>query len=443
MATRIDTLELRNYRRFDHIKIVFDPHLTVLTAENGGGKTALLEGAVAAIVYFVDKLCGAAPEGFERTDVRLQLAPGGEVLRTFPTTLVASGNFADRECAWERTLSTTKGKTSVAGATPLRAAAESLRTKLEDWAESTGERPLLPLIAYYGTLRTVSPRRRTRRRDVLSRLNDPTGAYDNCLSPHSDIFEFELWLEAMTREQQQEQATGIPSRHRPAEALAALNKAVQAVLRPTGWSAVGWDFVADAVVATHPRLGRMPMSLLSDGVLNMIAMVADLAHRASRLNRQLGEDACVKAEGIVLIDEVDMHLHPVWQQQIVGTLREAFPLVQFIVTTHSPQVLSTVRAHEIRIIQEDGTIATPTSQTRGVESARLLSELMGVDPIPSVPEAELLANYQGLIEQGEGRSNEALSLREKLVVHFGERHAVLRDCDTMQRFQDAKRKRTA
>lgn len=58
----------------------------------------------------------------------------------------------------------------------------------------------------------------------------------------------------------------------------------------------------------------------------------------------MNKDAPQQTEGIVLIDEVDVHLHPKWQQTILSQLRDAFPCIQFIVTTHSPQVLSTVAA---------------------------------------------------------------------------------------------------
>ena len=64
-------------------------------------------------------------------------------------------------------------------------------------------------------------------------------------------------------------------------------------------------------------------------------------------------NVCKETEGIVLIDEVDLHLHPTWQQRIIGDLKEIFPKVQFIVTTHAPAVISTVKS-EIIILLNDG-----------------------------------------------------------------------------------------
>ena len=92
----------------------------------------------------------------------------------------------------------------------------------------------------------------------------------------------------------------------------------------------------------HPEYGRLPLSSLSDGVRNMIALIADIAHRCARLNPHLSEEAARQTPGVLLIDEVDMHLHPRWQQLVVDLLRKAFPSLQIILSTHSPHVLSTV-----------------------------------------------------------------------------------------------------
>ena len=86
---------------------------------------------------------------------------------------------------------------------------------------------------------------------------------------------------------------------------------------------------------------------LSDGFRSILSMVADLAYRMVRLNPQLGAQAVVATPGVVLIDEIDMHLHPLWQQTVLLDMQRAFPKVQFIVTTHSPQVLSSVPAESV------------------------------------------------------------------------------------------------
>src|SRR5262249_37770750 len=163
---------------------------------------------------------------------------------------------------------------------------------------------------------------------------------------------------------------------------------------PTGWGNIDWDQDQGCVVAEHGSHGRLPLVALSSGVRNMVALTADLAHRCARLNPALGEDAARDTPGVVLIDEVDLHLHPTWQQKVVALFQNAFPRIQLIVSTHSPQVLSTVNVDSIRLIKlrdGHGQVETPQFQTKGVESADVLAAIMGVDPIPTVEEAKWLS----------------------------------------------------
>ena len=93
--------------------------------------------------------------------------------------------------------------------------------------------------------------------------------------------------------------------------------------------------------------GRLtPFYHLSDGYRNTLAMAADIAVRAATLNPALSSLAMEETPGVVLIDEIDLHLHPKWQRQIVEDLRGAFPKIQFVATTHSPFIIQSLRAIE-------------------------------------------------------------------------------------------------
>lgn len=96
---------------------------------------------------------------------------------------------------------------------------------------------------------------------------------------------------------------------------------------------------------------RIPVNQLSDGYKSTISLVADIAYRMAVLNPQLLEDVCEETDGIVLIDEVDLHLHPEWQQRILADLMAIFPKVQFIVTTHAVPVISSAKSENLRILK--------------------------------------------------------------------------------------------
>lgn len=189
--------------------------------------------------------------------------------------------------------------------------------------------------------------------------------------------------------------------------------------------------------------------MLSDGIRSMLTLVADIAFRTVKLNPNLGPFAATHTHGIVLIDEVDMHLHPAWQQTVLSSLCEAFPRVQFIVTTHSPQVLTSVESASIRAIEADVDSETGQRQfivksgfpqTKGVASSDLLTQIMGVSPVPDIPEARMVSEYHALIQQNLHDTDEGIELRTKLIAHFSENHPVIRECDRMIRLQGFKLK---
>lgn len=155
-------------------------------------------------------------------------------------------------------------------------------------------------------------------------------------------------------------------------ALRAVQGAVRRCLEPTGWTDVRYSAVRDQLECRHEVHGTLPVAGLSDGIRTMIGMVADIAFRAAQLNPHFGEHACAHSPGVVCIDEVDMHLHPTWQQVVLHALAEAFPLMQFVVTTHSPQVVSTVHRDNVRVLPSLDRVQSPIS--RATANGHLSSE---------------------------------------------------------------------
>lgn len=444
--TYLKTLRLRNFRHFDEVAMEFHPNLTVLVAKNGGGKTALLDATAVSIQYFVDTIRAASTShGFSNSDVRLARREGVMVSMT-PTALESSAVIDGRRVTWRRELASVGGRTTRVEAEELADRAKRLLDALRDFADRRTEvRPTLPVIGYYGTGRLWSTHKLTEnKKKAAEELALTTGAYLDCLSPSSSFSAFNAWFDRVVREAQVEQSTGTPSPHRPQELLAAVRGAVDVVLQPVGWHTLDWDFITDELVASHAAWGRLPVSLLSDGVRNLLALVADIAHRAARLNPHLGNEAAPQTPGIVLIDEVDMHLHPEWQQVVIGSLREAFPRVQFIVTTHSPQVLSTVPRECIRILEQTPEggweVRIPEEQTEGVASALVMAAVMGVDGTPDNEHVRRLREYGSLIADGQGAREDARALRGVLDQHFGAQSAVMLECDRVIRLEEMKRK---
>ena len=153
---------------------------------------------------------------------------------------------------------------------------------------------------------------------------------------------------------------------------------------------------------------------LSDGERGVLSLVLDLARRLSQANPSL-DDPLNEGHAVVLIDEIDLHLHPKWQRQIVHNLAAAFPRCQFIATTHSPQIIGEVEHDRIQIIA-NGKVSSPT-HSFGVDSSRVLEEIMKADPRTQKIEALLSQVSQ---EVGKQRYERARELLAQLVDQLGE-----------------------
>lgn len=155
---------------------------------------------------------------------------------------------------------------------------------------------------------------------------------------------------------------------------------------------------------------------LSDGEKCLLAMVGDLARRLAIANPGLSEP--LQGCGVVLIDEIELHLHPKWQREIIPALTRTFPNCQFIVTTHSPQVISHVKPEGIYILEktDNGVIAKRPESSFGRDSNRILEDLMDVPERPQKIKTSLLELFR-LIDAG--NLEDARKLRQELAAEIG------------------------
>ena len=118
---------------------------------------------------------------------------------------------------------------------------------------------------------------------------------------------------------------------------------------------------------------------LSDGYRNLVALVMDFARRLAQAHPNW--ESPLEAPGILLIDEIELHLHPQWQQKIIPSLRAVFPKTQLLVTTHSPQVLTTVKRENISILKQHLLYAA-SIHTYGADNTRVMREVMETESRP-------------------------------------------------------------
>ena len=440
----LQKLRLRDYRCFESLDIDFHHQLTVLVATNGSGKTSILDAIAVAFGPYIGAFDEAVGKHFEPSDIRLtqirqtatnemEYAPKGVSLEAtgfIPGSLIDSLGNDHAPSTWQRSLtSPTKAKTTIKDAKDLI----DYGKRMQESVRTPGNDVLLPLIAYYGTSR-LWQQKKQKKEPWAKRIQrtSRTIGYTDCLDPASKYKTFVEWFRYWSvnaKDMQLREQSDTPAYKEFASYIASVKNAVSACLIPAGWKEIEYSFKLDTLVAHHDQHGELPVELLSDGIRNMIGMVADIAFRATKLNGQLGAQAAAQTPGIVLIDEVDMHLHPEWQQVVLQSLTQAFPTVQFIVTTHSPQVLSTVKRENIRVIGPDSSgkviAAPPLAMTYGEPSGDVLHSVMMVDPQPPVSEKADLQHLTEWVDQGNYQSDQAKQLMQSLITTLGEQHPQL------------------
>lgn len=426
----IERLQLWDYRCFDSIDIDFHPRLTVIIASNGAGKTSILDAIAVAFGPYVgafDEGVGAhfGPEDIRLSRVRrtssseMEFAPKGVHLMAtgyISGSMIASLADDQVSTTWRRSLAgPVKAKTTIKDAKELinygKRQQEAVRTKDND--------TLLPLLAYYGTGRLWQQKKLT---DAKLPRTSRTIGYADCLDPASSYKSFVAWFRYWNLNAKEAQLKSHEQGKDPTPTefdgyIRAVSDAVNLCLASAGWKDISYSFSRDALVAHHDVHGELPVEMLSDGIRNMIGMVADIAFRATKLNPQLGSAAARETPGVVLIDEVDMHLHPEWQQVVLQNLTEAFPALQFIVTTHSPQVLTTVARDNIRNIELDDSgyhARIPDFSPLAHESGDALAKVMGTHREPQLPLQETVHQFEQLVRAGQEQSADAQKLKAKL-----------------------------
>lgn len=430
-SLNIQKLSLRDYRCFEAIDIEFDKQLTVLVASNGVGKTSILDAIAVAFGPYIGAFDEGVGSGFAASDIRRirvrETASNEMEYAAKGVSLEATGCVPEHSLTaaagsgikvWQRSLAgPIKAKTTIKDAKGLidygKRQQLAVRTPNSD--------VILPLLAYYGTGRLWHFIKETDSKTV-SRSSRTTG-YTDCLNPASSYKIFVAWFKYWSTNAFKGRITASDAGrvYEPTEFdhfIASVSGAVNTCLAPAGWTNISYSLAREELVAHHEQHGELPVALLSDGIRNMIGMVADIAFRATKLNPELGAMAAQKTPGVVLIDEVDMHLHPEWQQVVLQSLLAAFPCVQFIVTTHSPQVLSTVRRENIRILRQTETgheAVMPEFSPLAHESGDALARVMSTPKQP--PLDELLATVQEFeqrVRVGQEASEEAKTLRQTL-----------------------------
>lgn len=359
----INQIHLKNFRCYEDVEIEFHPRFNIFVGINGTGKSSALEAlriAIGSLFLGVDKYKDKiASPGISQDDVRLS-----RLEQQYPVVISSKGMIEDFsadgasrtvEIEWERSLTTKGGATRSANAKEIKEASVRMQEAIRKHKGIHN----IPLVAYYSTDRFKKEKKDVGVEPDGSRLR----GYYNALDPLTNIkFFLDLYYTETLSALQHDT---------PSVILQAVNEAVKKCI---DCDDLMFDIKRqELLLIQHDTHQGMPLHLLSDGVRSMLALVMEMAFRCYLLNPHLGKEAALLTSGVVLIDEIDLHLHPAWQKRVVKDLQTAFPRIQFVVTTHAPLVIGSLRDGKIFTIKDNQVYDFPL-QT-GMDANYILNEM--------------------------------------------------------------------
>lgn len=423
----IEKLEITNFKAFEHLEITLNPHFNLLVGKNGTGKTSILEATAVALGILHVSHITFGWRRIEPYEIHRKATPIGvdtensdaNSIRMVPAEsaqIKAEGAIDGQKLTWTRQIPLGGRRTSNKDA---RKAVEVVKSMLSSASEPNATN-VLPVVAYFGAERlgkvAIMP-------STIAR--NPSGgrnrmdAYAFCLHGsvrQNQVYEWLVWNQA-TKGSNQEKP-----QHR------AVIEAIKKCL--PGWK----DFYIeegsrDVIIILGEQ--RIPYTCLSAGQRLLLSMAADIAIRAETLNPHLGERTVLDTPGIVLIDEIENHLHPAWQRKVVASLQEAFPSIQFVCTSHSPQVFGELLPENILVCDRESGAWHHPLRSLGLDSSRVLEEEMGALERNEV-EKKRLSDLSNEIEKE--NFPEANRLLEEVASQLGENDPEVTRAKTLMTF---------
>lgn len=337
----IQKVKIENFRAINELDLVFDSKFNLIIGDNGVGKTSVLEAIAIGLGGLISGLEEVKTVNFKKDDIRRvgeKLGDGSYNIHYEAPISVTFQLDMDQE---------------VITFSRIRKGLKSSRTSLSPHKINTiiplkakDSNHILPLISYQSAGRMWIQKREQWENVFKSDFSRAIG-YLNCLDSESNMKLFTNWCKKM--EQISWKEDKVVSEYEAVKSAVSLF--MDTLMEKTTNSTIFYDKRTEELVY-QDEFEMTPLRLMSTGYRSLVGMVADLAYRMAVLNPQLLGEVVDRTPGIVLIDELDLHLHPHWQWKVIKALQITFPKIQFIATTHSPILMASMEKKQIITLKE-------------------------------------------------------------------------------------------
>lgn len=403
----IDEIKLENFRGLGEIELNFDEHINLLVGVNGVGKSSVLEAMGIMLSTFTNRVKGTP--GYTKKLTNDDIKSGAEELSA---TLYMQ--FQGEPLSWSTTRFVKdhgSGKTQSSELASLNEIIKPLSVKLNEEQKNKEYKTSVPLAAYYSVNRLF--RGKANPNDIRKIKYAPLDAYEKSVS--IDGVYFKALANWFGYRQQYLDSRGKDTSSDNDSQLRAVEDAITTFLPQ--FSELRYNEELKELFI-YKRNEALKLKQLSDGELCLIALIADIARRLAIANPALKNP--LHGEAIILIDEIDLHLHPGWQRKLIANFRSTFPNTQFIFSTHSPQMIGHVEPRNMWLFkrEKNEVVAYRPEKSLGMDSNSILLQHLGVDE--REPDTKLELNRLFLLLDDIKKLSEAEKLLNMLSAKCGE-----------------------
>ena len=338
---QLQSIRINNFKGIEDVTVNFKAGFNILIGNNGVGKTTLLEAITVGLGGFLAGISEITTPNIVADEIRMESKLSGDgsynIQYVYPVRVECVASLDGREYSWIRQKKTLKGRTTV----------EPKDICKNVKAMMGGTEEVLPLISYQSAARMWVQKRERTTNLFKGNYTRSTG-YIDCLAEASNAKMLLNWCKRMEEVSWQEDKK-ISEYEAVKEAVVTF----MSIMCEERVKGIRFDKRRNELVYIKNEGEVVPIRLLSSGYQSVIWMIMDIAYRMAVLNPDLLKDVTKKTSGVVLIDELDLHLHPKWQWKIIEALLTTFTSVQFITTTHSPLIIASCKNERLITISED------------------------------------------------------------------------------------------